>query len=105
MFRKRLFNCDRFHERHRLFKHSLEALFQMFDVVEVNGSDGLRAYRNAMKDFEGAIIAESCLRNGVDLILTYNLKDFAESPVAAMAPGDFVRSYKPAGYDYAEIEL
>ncbi len=58
-----------------------------------------------MKDFEGAIIAESCLRNGVDLILTYNLKDFAESPVAAMTPGDFVRSYKPTGYDYAEIEL
>lgn len=82
---------------------SLEAMFQMFDVVDANGSDGQRAHRNAMGDFEDAIIAESCSRNGIDLILTKNLKDFRESPVAAMDPSDFVRIYKPAEYNYAEI--
>ena len=83
----------------------LEAIFQMFDVIDVNGSDGVRAQRNAMKDFEDAIIAESCSRNGIDLILTYNVKDYRESPVAVMAPNDFIQAYKPAGYDYAEIEF
>lgn len=83
---------------------SLEALFQMFDVVDVNGSDGLRAHRNPMRDFEDALIAESCFRSGIDVIVTHNVKDFKESPVAAIAPSDFVRIYKPANYDYAEIK-
>ena len=31
---------------------AVETVFQMFDVVDVRGSDGIRAHRNAMKDFE-----------------------------------------------------
>ena len=84
---------------------ALEALFQMFDVVEANGADGLRAHRSNIKDFEDALIAESCAHNGIDLILTHNVKDFRESLVAAMAPSDFVRIYKPANYHYAEVEF
>ena len=84
---------------------ALEAMFEMFDVIDVNGSDGLKAHRSEMKDYEDALIAESCGRNGIDLILTYNVKDFRKSPVAAMSPSDFVRMYKPARYDYAEAEL
>ena len=84
---------------------SLEALFLMFDVIGVNGTDGLRAHRNKMNDYEDAIIAESCARNGVDLILTHNVKDYRMSPVAAMAPDDFVKAYKPAEYSYAEIQF
>ena len=83
---------------------SLEAMFLMFDVIGVNGADGLRAHRNDMRDYEDAIIAESCARNGIDLILTHNVKDFRTSPVAAMAPGDFVNIYTPAGYSYAEVQ-
>ena len=82
---------------------SFEALFEMFDIIDVNGVDGLRAHRNAITDYEDAIIAESCARSSVDLILTHNLKDFRNSPVAAMAPADFVNVYKPAEYNYAEI--
>ena len=84
---------------------ALEAMFQMFDVVDVNGSDGLRAHRNAMKDYEDALIAESCSRNGIDLIVTHNLKDFRESPVAAMEPSVFADAYKPADYTYAVVPL
>ena len=84
---------------------AMEALFQMFDIVDVNGADGLAAHRNEMKDFEDALIAESCARNGIDLIVTHNNKDFRKSPVASMAPGDFVDAYKPSGYSYAEVDF
>ena len=84
---------------------ALGALFELFDCIDANGADGLNAYRNDMRDFEDAIIAESCARNEIDLIITRNLKDFKFSPVAAMSPADFVRIYKPANYNYAEIEF
>lgn len=82
---------------------ALEALFTLFDCIDANGADGLRAHRNDMCDFEDAIIAESCARNGIDLIVTRNVKDFKASPVAAMTPSDFVKAYKPVNYNYAEI--
>ena len=84
---------------------ALDALFELFDCIDANGADGLRAHRNDMRDFEDAIIAESCARNEIDLIITRNLKDFELSPVAAMSPADFVRAYKPTNYNYAEVEL
>ena len=84
---------------------ALAALFSMFDVFDVAGQDGKRALANGMKDFEDALIAESAARNGMDVILTYNKKDFAASPVQAMEPGEFAAAFKPANIDYAEIEL
>ena len=89
----------------RRVDEAVEALFQMFEVIDVSGQDGLRAHRNEMKDFEDAIIAESCARNGIDLIVTHNVKDFRLSPVPAMEPSEFVRIYKPANYRYAEVEF
>lgn len=82
---------------------SIDALFEMFDILDVNGADGLNAHRNGMRDFEDAIIAEACARNGVDLIITHNTRDFRKSPVAAMTPGQFVSAYKPESYDYGEV--
>ena len=89
----------------RRVRESIDELFEMFDVLDVVGSDGLRAHRGAMKDFEDAIIAESCARNGVDCIITHNVKDFRGSPVPAITPEEFVRIYKPEGYSYGEIEF
>ena len=83
----------------------MSALFELFECIDVNGSDGKRALESDMRDFEDAIIAESCARNEIDLIITRNLKDFKSSPVPAMTPDDFVHVYKPANYNFAEIEF
>ena len=83
----------------------MQALFELFECIDANGSDGKKALANGMRDFEDAIIAESCSRNGIDLIITRNLKDFKQSPIPAMSPDEFVRTYKPANYNYAEISL
>ena len=83
----------------------LPLLFEQFDIMDTTGSDCRLAYANNMEDYEDALVAESCKRNGIDLIITRNVRDFEESPVPAITPADFVRIYKPANYDYAEIEL
>lgn len=84
---------------------AMEQLFQLFDIVDTTGADGYRAHCNKMKDFEDALIAESCARNGIDFILTRNQKDFLTSPVRAISPKDFVRIYKPANYEFGSVEL
>ena len=63
------------------------------------------AQTGSMKDFEDALIAYSAARNGIDVILTYNVKDFANSPVKALLPSDFTALFKPENVTYAEAEL
>ena len=87
----------------RALDEAMESLFALFDVFDATGQDGRKALANGMRDFEDAIIAESAYRNGVDLIITYNTEGFAKSPVKAMDAAEFVRLFKPAKYDYAEI--
>ena len=58
-----------------------------------------------MKDFEDALIAYSAARNGIDVILTYNVKDFANSHVKAILPADFTALFKPENVSYAKVEL
>ncbi len=86
-------------------KDAMEALFEMFDVFDATGLDGKRALESPMKDFEDALIAQSAARNGMDVIITSNLKDFAASPVQAMSPAQFVEAFKPSNVDYGEVDL
>lgn len=89
----------------RKVRDAMAALFDLFECIDVNGSDGARALENGMHDYEDAVIAESCARNGIDLIITRNKKDFALSPVPAITPEDFVSTYKPPNYSYAECAI
>ena len=86
-------------------RSAMDALFTMFRVFDVNEQDGLRAHGSGMRDFEDALIAESAARNEVDVIITYNAKDFKASPIAAMLPTDFVAAFKPAGFEYEALAL
>lgn len=58
-----------------------------------------------MPDYEDALIAYAALRQGVNFIITRNKKDFARSPVPALAPEEFIALYKPTCLDYDEVEL
>ena len=84
---------------------AMASLFELFDVFDAIGQDGKRALESPMKDYEDALIAESAARNGMDIIITSNTKDFKDSPVQAMRPEQFVKSFKPAHIDYAEVDL
>ena len=84
---------------------AMGALFEMFRVFDANEQDGLAAFRGDMKDFEDALIAHSAARNGVDVILTYNVKDYVSSPMKAHLPTDFTALFKPDNVTYTEMEL
>ncbi len=86
-------------------REALPALFEMFDVMDVTGADCRNAAASPMDDFEDAVIAASAERNGIDLIVSRDETGFVGSPVARMAPCDFVRQFKGDDLDYAEVDL
>lgn len=74
-------------------KRVLLKLFSLFEVLDVTGSDCEKALSMPMNDYEDALLATCARRRKLDLIITRNLKDFAESPVKAIAPDDFLANY------------
>lgn len=86
-------------------REKLPDLLEMFDILDVTASDCQHAIDSGMEDFEDAIVAASAQRNNVDIIVTYDEQGFESAPIASMTPFDFLRHFKPANVDYAEIDL
>lgn len=82
----------------------LDNLFLMFDIFDVNESDCHQAHVSGMRDFEGAVLAYAAQRNGVEVIVTRNAKDFKDSPLAVMSPEAFVKTFKLPQYSYESID-
>ena len=78
-------------------------IMELADVIDVSQSDCREAYECDPRDFEDALIAYAAKRNGVDLIVTRNKRDFAEGPVPALSPREFVELFKPNGYEYEVV--
>ena len=74
---------------------SLKLLFSVFEVVEVNRNDLLRAMESTVADFEDALMAVCAKRVKADCIVTRNIRDFANSPVATMTPEGFLARFFP----------
>ena len=86
-------------------KRLLSQLMTVAELLDARSVDAVNALSSNMPDYEDALIAYSAQRNGVDLIITRNLKDFGHSPVPAMSPRQFFEVYKPRNVDYAAVEL
>ena len=84
---------------------AIEGISQLLTVLDATEADLRNALRNPLGDFEDALLAWAAHRHGVDLIVTRNLRDFRESPVAALSPQQFCDAYCPEGYDYDLMEL
>jgi len=66
-------------------------LADTFEVCAVNGETLRSALRLGMADFEDAIHAASAFAEGLDFIITSNLKDFKKSPIKAVSPVEFLK--------------
>lgn len=86
-------------------RDALPLLFKLFTVFDVSQADCERAYASKMADYEDALLAHAAARNGVDLVVTRNTRDFAASPVKAMDPNAFVELFKPEGYSYEQVDV
>jgi len=69
-------------------------LLKLVTLVDTKAYDITIALSFKMYDFEDAIIAATALRETTDYIITRNVKDFAESPIPAITPGEFLSLVK-----------
>lgn len=80
--------------------NALPSLLDLFDVFDVTAADCRNAEQSFMTDYEDALLAYAAYRNGVDLIVTRNTRDFKDSPVKAISPKEFVTLFKPDNIEY-----
>ena len=66
-------------------------LIQILDVVPALKSDINAALTSDFSDFEDAVQAACAARVRADYIVTRNVRDFNNSPVPAILPGDMLR--------------
>lgn len=71
-------------------KEKLEELLEIFGVLDVTEEDCRGALRGRMVDFEDAVLVEVAMRNGVDIIVTRNKKDFKGASVEVLTPREFL---------------
>ncbi|MCL1986561.1 MAG: PIN domain-containing protein [Firmicutes bacterium] len=71
-------------------KTLVQSLLDVVILADVMASDVVSALNFSMDDFEDALLAQCAVRLGLDYIVTRNIKDFTNSPVAAIPPEEFL---------------
>lgn len=68
----------------------IQTLSSIFCIADLKGGDMEKAAELPMDDFEDALQSVCAARVRADYIVTRNLKDFTNSKVPAIMPGDLV---------------
>jgi len=71
--------------------NSIFGILKILLLVETTPQDIFTARTLGVSDFEDAVIVVVANRNKADYIITRNVSDFANSPVPAISPKDFLR--------------
>lgn len=69
----------------------LNKLFTLFDVLDTEGIDCLKAVPSPITDYEDAVMIETASRSEVDCIVTRNVDDFIKSPIPIYTPEQFLQ--------------
>jgi hypothetical protein len=67
-----------------------KSLLEIFDVAPVDGRVLLAAAESGVDDFEDAVLHESAVLSGAELIVTRDSKGFAKSRLPVMSPARFL---------------
>lgn len=71
----------------------IEELTEMTEIVGTTKREIIQALRNNFKDFEDSIQYSTALPiEGIEAILTRNVKDYSKSKIAVFTPGDYLKS-------------
>jgi predicted nucleic acid-binding protein len=81
----------------RKTRDEVRKLFDIFDVLDVTGSDCISAFDIGVPDYEDALLAQCARRAKADLIVTRNENDFSDSPVPAVSPQEFLAKMGEVG--------
>lgn len=83
----------------------LTTLFQLFDLLDTRGMDCRRALSSDITDYEDAIMVESAIREGMDCIVTRNLRDYAKASIPVYTPDDFLALLTPTEESSSRADL
>ena len=78
--------CHRASHDNKASKDAIKTLIEVFTVIDVNGTDCVKALESKINDFEDAVMVEAGIRNSIDCIITRNIKDFKDSSLPAITP-------------------
>lgn len=69
----------------------LGKLFSIFSLLDSAGVDCQKALLSRVADYEDAIMIETAMREGMDCIITRNLRDYSFSPLPVYTPREFLK--------------
>jgi len=70
----------------------VDSLIQMTEITGTTKKELVQALKNNFRDFEDSIQYSSALTiNGLDAIITRNIKDYKNSKIAVMTPLNFLK--------------
>lgn len=73
-------------------KQEITKIIKIFNILDVTGSDCVKALDLPLADYEDALLAACAKRSKIECIITLNIKDFEGSPIRAVLPADFLES-------------
>ena len=77
---------------HRKTLKVIEELTLMTEIVGTTKKEIIQALKNNFKDFEDSVQYASALTiNGIDVIITRNIKDYKNSEIAVMTPLNYLK--------------
>lgn len=94
---------DIYHLLHRATHSDVEArtvlnmLLKLLAVVDTKAIDIQWALASPMADHEDAVMSVTASREGMDCIVTRNVKDYQGSRVPVLSPDDFLRALDDGG--------
>jgi predicted nucleic acid-binding protein len=71
-------------------KNVMGKLFEIFNILAVTGEDCIAALSSPMKDYEDAVVSTCAYRSQIEYVVTRNGKDYEQSKVRAIMPGDLL---------------
>ena len=71
-------------------RKALDALFNLFHLLDTTGLDCRKALLSQVNDYKDALMIETARRSDMDCIITRNLKDYSKSPISVVAPRVFL---------------
>lgn len=70
---------------------AMDWILRHMTILDTTGDDCRAGFARQWRDFEDALMAATALRTDMDCIITRNIKDFKDSPIAIYTPEQFVR--------------
>jgi predicted nucleic acid-binding protein len=68
----------------------LKILLQLFEIGSLQKNDFSNSLGSKLKDFEDAVLESIALADGLDYIVTRNIKDFKGGKVRVLDPQEFI---------------